>query len=211
MTLPLPATRLLPQHFFLALWPKTYFLQNCVGHQVNGNGEWSQGDDRIRDSAGSCWGGRGMTGERNGTKVEGDETRCKGKGNVFRAIVLRRVSATAHFRLCFWRFEFVSIPGQLFPTACDNTGNKFVTCKHAFCTPNISYGTFKHWYCTLKHIVRCMRAYILHNKGYHTVHASIHFHTKAYHTVSTNIHFHTITYHVTRAHIHVSHQSVSPQ
>ena len=38
-----------------------------------------------------------MTGERNCANVEGDETRCKGKGNVFRAIVLRRVGTTAHF------------------------------------------------------------------------------------------------------------------
>ena len=65
-----------------------------------------------------------MTGERNYAKVEGDETRCKGKGNVFRAIALRRVSATAHLRSRFWRFEFVSIPGQLFPTTRDNTANK---------------------------------------------------------------------------------------
>ena len=38
-----------------------------------------------------------MIKERSYAKVEGDEIRCKGKGNVFRAIMLWRVSATAHF------------------------------------------------------------------------------------------------------------------
>ena len=69
------------------------------------------------------------------TMVEGDEMRCKGKGNVFCAIALRRVSAKAHFQLHFWQFEFVSIPRQLFPTVHDNAANKYATSKHSFCTP----------------------------------------------------------------------------
>ena len=124
-----------------------------------------------------------MVKERSYTKAEGDETRCKGKGNVFHATVLRKVSAKAHFQLHFWQFKIVSIPGQVFPTVHDNAANKYATCKHSFCTP--------------KHIMWYMQTYVLH--------------TKAYHMVNTNIPFHIIAYHVARVRIHISHQSISPQ
>ena len=95
----------------------------CVGHQVDGNGEWFWGDDRIGDGASEWCKGRELVKRRSYNKVEGDETRCKGEGEVFSAIVLRRVSATTHFRLRFWQLKFAPIPGQWFPTVHDNTAN----------------------------------------------------------------------------------------
>ena len=134
------------------------------------------------------------------------------------------MSAKAYFQSHFWQFGFVSTPVQMFPTACDNTSNKYALCRHSFCTPKrivwymqtfifhtkacsivhanihlshqiISYSICEHTFCKPKHIV--------------WVHASIHFHTKAYHMVHTNVHFHTIAYHVARASIRISHQRVS--
>ena len=83
---------------------------------------------------------------------------CNGDGIVFFIVVFRRVSTKAHFHEHFWQFKFVSIPEQLFPSVCDNTANKFATFKHIFCTPkhivwylqifishqSISHGTYKH-------------------------------------------------------------------
>ena len=46
------------------------------------------------------------------------------QGYIFYAIVLRKVSAKAHFQLQFWQFEHVKFSGQLFWQVHHNTANK---------------------------------------------------------------------------------------
>ena len=54
-----------------------------------------------------------MTEERVQMKIKGDRVGCKGKGNIFCAIVLRRVIAQDQFQYQFKQFKGVTLSGEL--------------------------------------------------------------------------------------------------
>ena len=75
---------------------------------MDGNRERSWGDKRIGDDAGKRCNGGGMIKERSYAKVEGDEIRSKGKGNVFLCFRVKESECYSTFsitllaiRVCF--------------------------------------------------------------------------------------------------------------
>ena len=69
-------------------------------------------------------------------KIKGDRVGCKGKGNIFCAIVLRRVIAQDQFQYQFKQFKGVTMSGKILQQVCDNADTK------VYCHGIIEFGLY---------------------------------------------------------------------